>query len=144
MSQENVDFVMGLQPPAGVDLTKLFRDDAMWATAVASFALVVHRDFECAWLRPDGEKTYAGIDGLRACFLDSLARWASYRADVAEAIDLGERVLLLYRDRGGLPDATKEVAVNPAGLYTVRERKLARWENYPSHSDALKAVGLEE
>ena len=145
MSQENVDLVMRLQPPAGADLAKPFRDDATWAAAAASFALVVHPDFECARLQPGGEKTYTGIDGLRACFLESLSRWASYRADVAETIDLGgERVLVLYRDRGVLPNSTEEVDVNPAGLYTVREGKLARWENYSSHAEALKAVGLEE
>src|SRR3954447_21720455 len=143
MSQQNVDLVMRLQPRAGADLTKPFRDDATWAASAASFALAVHPDFECSRVQPGGEKTYTGIDGLRACFLDSLCQWASYRADVAEAIDLGERVLVLYRDRGALPNSTEEVDVNPAGLYTVHEGRLARWEHYSSHAEALKAVGLE-
>jgi hypothetical protein len=144
MSQENMDFVLGLQFPAGMDVTQLFRNDAMWEASRASLAPRVHRDFECAWQRSDGEKTYVGIDGLRACFLDSMARWATYRADVADALDLGDSVLVLYRDHGTLPHSTEEVDVSPAGLYTMRECKLARWESYPSHAEALKAVGLGE
>jgi hypothetical protein len=144
VSRENVDFVMALQPAAGADLTKLFRDDATWAASVARLALVVHPDFVSAWVRPDGEKTYRGLDGLRACFLDSLSSWATYRADVADAIDLGDSVLVLYSDSARRPEATEEIDVNPAGLYTVSDRKLTRWVSYACAAQALKAVGLEE
>jgi len=34
--------------------------------------------------------------------------------------------------------------MNLATLWTIRDGKIARWEIYPSHGDALKAVGLAE
>jgi ketosteroid isomerase-like protein len=91
-----------------------------------------------------GGKTYTGLDGFRESWLDWLAPWAEYRTEVKEAIDCGERVLLLQSSSGRLEGSTKEVKLAPAVVYTVRDGKIARFEPYADPADALEAVGLRE
>jgi hypothetical protein len=79
------------------------------AEAVAPF---VHAGAETARPGLPGGKTYTGLDGFRESWLDWLAPWAEYRTEVKEAIDCGERVLLLQSSAGRtatqrpLPSAT--------------------------------------
>ncbi len=93
---------------------------------------------------PDGEKTYADTDGLRAFWLDWLAPWTTYRQQVEEAIDLGDRVLLIIHDFGRSEGSTQEVKGETAGLWSVRDGTIARAEFYLSHAAALEAAGLSE
>jgi hypothetical protein len=91
-----------------------------------------------------GGKTYTGLDGFRESWLDWLAPYAEYRTEVEEAIDCGERVLLLQSSSGRLEGSTKEVKLAPAVVYTVRDGKIARVEPYADRAEALNAVGLSE
>jgi ketosteroid isomerase-like protein len=59
-------------------------------------------------------------------------------------IDCGDRVLLLMRDHGRLPETEREVTFAPGMIWTLRDGKIARLETFPDRHDALKAVGLEE
>ena len=67
MSQENVEIVMGPLPAPEVDFVSLFRDDRTAARSAEAIAHQLDEEFEVA-IRgmPDGEKTYAGLDGLRS------------------------------------------------------------------------------
>ena len=129
---------------ADVDLAQLFRDDDLWTATADGMIDRLHPNFES--VRPDlpGGKTYAGVDGLRSAWLDWLAPWASYRIEIEEAIDCGDRVLLLVNNFGRLEGSSEEVTNATAGIYTFRDGKLARWEIYSDRADALKVVGLEE
>jgi ketosteroid isomerase-like protein len=91
-----------------------------------------------------GGKTYTGLDGFRESWLDWLAPYAEYRTEVEEAIDCGERVLLLQSSSGRLQGSAKEVKLAPAVVYTVRDGKIARVEPYADRAEALEAVGLRE
>jgi|SRR5271167_546758 len=144
MSQENVELVVGLQPAPDADLVQLLRDDNIWAELTKAVAPFAHRDFECAFCRFDDVKTYAGLDGLRALWLDWLAPWARYRVEIDEAIDLGDRVLLLIHDYGCREGSTHEVELSGSAIWTVRDGKIARAEFYPIRHDALTAAGLAE
>jgi hypothetical protein len=144
MPQENVELVMGLQRAPDDDFVQLIRDDEMWAQLAEAVAPFVHAGVETA--RPGllGGKTYTGLDGFRESWLDWLAPYAEYRTEVEEAIDCGERVLLLQSSSGRLEGSTKEVKLAPAVVYTVRDGKIARFEPYADRAEALKAVGLRE
>src|SRR5438132_3429329 len=100
MSQENVELVRGLYPPPGVDYVRLFGDDGLWAAQAEAMAPFVHDDFECAQHEFGSARRYVGLDGLRAFLLDWMEPWATYVVELEEAIDLGDRLLLLNRDRG--------------------------------------------
>jgi ketosteroid isomerase-like protein len=145
MSQKNVELVLSIQPPADVDVALLFRDDGLWAASVFGTAGLTHPDFECA-LRggPEGDRTSTGTDGMREMFLDWLAPWASYRTEIREAIDCGDRVLVLGDTFGRLAGSTEEVMIASSDVWTVRDGKISRWEAYATRAEALQAVGLAE
>jgi ketosteroid isomerase-like protein len=144
MSQENVDLVLGLYEAPDVDYVPLVRDDNQWAGQAEALAPFVHADFECFMYAFGGEKRYAGLDGLKAFLLDWTAPWATYRMETEKAIDLGERVLLLNRDRGRREGSMQEVEGRLAVVFTIRDGKVARLDAYATRADALEALGLSE
>ena len=144
MSQENVELVMALQRAPDDDFVQLIRDDEPWAQLAEAVAPFVHSGAETTRPGLPGGKTYIGLDGFRESWLDWLAPYAEYRTEVEEAIDCGERVLLLQSSSGRLAGSSKEVKLAPAVVYTVRAGKIARFEPYADRAEALKAVGLSE
>ena len=116
----------------------------MWAQLVEAVAPFVHAGAETVCPRLPGGKTYTGLDGFRESWLDWLGPYAEYRTAVEEAIDCGERVLLLQSSSGRLAGSTKEVKLAPAVVDTVRDGKIARFEPYADRAEALEAVGLSE
>jgi len=144
MSQENVEIVLAMQPSPDADIAALLRDDKQWKAAANAAAPLIHPNFECTLPLFGKAESHAGMDGLRVAWLDWTAPWATYRTVVEEAIDLGERVLLLLRDYGRRKATDPEVEQMDAAVWTVRENKLARAEFYADRQQALKAVGLEE
>jgi ketosteroid isomerase-like protein len=143
MSQANVELVLGLYPGPDVDMVPRFRDERLWAEQAEALASFTHADFECVWYRLGGETRYAGLDGLRAWMMDWTAPWVEYRIETEEAIDLGERVLLLNHDRGLREGSTEEVRGRVGAVFTVRDGKIVRIDAYSTRAEALEAVGLE-
>ena len=143
MSQDNVDLVWSLQPGREVDLGRLFRDDERWATFAEAAAPFYRPDFQCWGDVLGGGSAGTGLDGLRGFWLDWLPPWATYATEPQQAIDLGERVLVLSRSFGRLEGSTREVQEDPAAVWTVDGGMIARVEFYPERAAALRAVGLE-
>ena len=145
MSQENVEIVRLLQPGADVDLVALFRDDDAAGDLAKMFASFFHPDCECVLHYPGTEPViYRGLEGTRTVWRDWLAPWASYRSNIEDLIDAGDRVVVLVRDYGRREPGVPEVAMIAAAVWTVRERKIARADFYTSRVEALEAVGLAE
>lgn len=144
MSRENVELVLRVQPRREVDLARLFRDEHRWARFTGSAAAIYHCDFQSAGTVLGVEMTRTGLEGLREFWLDWLAPWATYRTEAQEAIDLGERVLVLSRSFGRLEGSAQEVKEAPAAVWSVREGKILRAEFYTSREIAREAVGLAE
>src|SRR5271165_5179719 len=101
MSQENVELVTNLQPAPDVDMAELFRNDEMWSALTDAVAPLFHPHFESV---PPGvpgtEKVHVGLDGLRAAWLGWMEPWLTYRTEIKQTLDAGERVLLLVQDYG--------------------------------------------
>jgi ketosteroid isomerase-like protein len=145
MSQQNVDLVVSLQPAHDVDIAKLFRDGAIVKALATTLAPILDPDFEAVVVGAlRGETTYRGFDGLREVWLDWLAPWEEYRTELEEALDLGDRVLLLVRDYGRREGSTQEVVLIGAAVWTLRDGKIARAEFHSDRATALEAVSLEE
>jgi ketosteroid isomerase-like protein len=144
MSKEHLELVMGLQPPPEADLAQLMRDENFSAGSSSVLAPFFHPDFECTLPRFDTTKTHTGMDGLRALWLDWLAPSATYRSEIEDASDLGDRVLVLVRDFGRRERGTQEIEQRSGAVWTVRDGKVAHVAFYPTRTDALKAAGLEE
>jgi ketosteroid isomerase-like protein len=100
-------------------------------------------EFECAtWGLPEGERTYAGLDGLRDLLLDWHAPWASYRVEIEEAVDLGDQVLLLTKSFGRLEGSTAEVEASVGNIWSIRDGRIVRFDAYLDRAEALEAAGL--
>jgi ketosteroid isomerase-like protein len=144
MSQENVELVVRLLGRPGQDIVPVFHDDAVWAAFTAAHARFFHPDFETvAGGLPGGDKTYIGLDGFRAGWRDWTAPWATYRTEIDETVDLGDRVFVLFHDFARLKGTNEELHQEPANIWTVRDGKIARAEFYVDWSFALRAFGFE-
>jgi hypothetical protein len=143
MSQENVELVRGLLPGPDVDVAPLFRDDEKWAALSAGAILAFHPDFDCYARIFEGDWSDSGINGFRTLYLKRLAPWETYRQDIEEVIDLGERVLVLPCDFARRQGSTYEVENKTAVVFTPVDGKIARWDVYLNRGEGLKAVGLE-
>jgi len=142
MSQEYVQLVLGLQPAPDVDLVQLVRDDSAWSAWAEAIAPTFHGDCEIVSLGgPEGELTEIGVAGLRTFLRDWLMPWAAYWSE-AEAVALGERVLLVSRDHGSLPGTAQEVKLTSGEVWSVGDGKIIRVEFYVDLADAHRAVGL--
>jgi ketosteroid isomerase-like protein len=144
MSQENLEIVKALQPPPGMDLALLFRDEATAAAAMEALASRFHDDFEVTVASALPPSRYAGLDGLRNAWLEWLEPWDSYRTEIEELIDVGDQVVVFTRDFGRRTGVEAEVSVLGAAVWTVRGGKLARADFYAHRDQALEAVGLSE
>jgi hypothetical protein len=145
VSQENVEIARAVYDVEG-DVAAIPRDDELWATWTKRVAPYFDPGFEihiATGVATEGD-TFSGWDGTRAAALDWYAAFATYRRDIEEAIDLGERVLLLMREYGSLEDSDAEINSSPAHLLTFRDGKIVRWDAFSEWAQALQAVGLEE
>ncbi len=116
----------------------------MSVTGIGAAARHYHADFECVHHLLGGERTYTGFEGLRESWLDWLAPWATYRAETEEAIDCGDRVLLLVRDFGRREAGSPEVKSDNAAIWTIRDGKVARAEFYADRGWARRDAGMEK
>ena len=93
---------------------------------------------------PGTERTYTGLDGLRVAWLGWMEPWLTYRTEIEQALDAGDRVLMLVQDYGRLEEAAEEVKVDGSGVWTIGDGKIVRAEFFAYRSEAFKAAGLEE
>jgi ketosteroid isomerase-like protein len=142
MSRENVELIRSIQPGPKVDLVALFSDEAPTAQLAETLGHLLDPAFECALRFPGATPTlYSGLDGLRACWLDWLAPWTSYRVELESLIDLEERVVTLTRDYGRREPGAPEVGQDSAAVWTVREGRIVRAEFYADRAEGLASVG---
>jgi hypothetical protein len=128
------------------DIAHLLRDDEAWQVWVEEIAPFFHTDWETVRpSAPGSDEAHVGFDGFRSLWLGWLTPWQSYRIVFEQAIDCGERVISFSHDHARPWDSAGEVALPaPAGLWTFRNGKIARFDIYEDRTEALKAVGLPE
>ena len=132
MSQENVAFVQELHE-------RWERGD--FATAEC-FDPAVEFVRIGTWV---GEGVWRGVDEMWGAIAGFLRAWEGFRVEARRYIDVdAERVLVLEHQtakgrRSGL-DFDREVGQ----LFTIRDRRIVRWQNYWDTDEALEAVGLRE
>ena len=146
MSQENVEVVERVHLAFLLDVARAYRDDREWQACVEKVESFFHPDWETVRRSALGsEEAHIGFEGSRRLWLAWLEPWESYRAVFERAIDCGERIVSLSHDYGRPWNSSREIVLPaPAGLWTFRHGKIARFDIYESRTDALEAVGLEE
>jgi ketosteroid isomerase-like protein len=145
MSQENVELVTNVHPAPDVDMAELFRNDDMWSQLADAMVPFFHPNFETV---PPGvpgtERVHVGMDGLRRAWLGWMEPWLTYRTEIEQALDAGDRVLMLVQDYGRREEVAEEVRVDGSGVWTISDGKIGRAEFFTHRSEAFKAAGLAE
>jgi SnoaL-like domain len=143
LSAENVELVRSMHPGPDVDLVSVINDDdavGKWRDALGHlFDPAVQGTIRLPGMAP---VTYSGLDGLRTAWRDWLKHWASYRVEIEEVLDGGERVVVVQRchgrPRAGFPEVTHRLAT----VWTVRDRHVVSVDFNVPYAEALTSVGL--
>ena len=124
MSQENVELVRRF---VVVDL-----DEAM-----------TYLDPGIVWT-PIDEPPTQGRDAARAYLERWEGEWDEYEAIPEDLVETGDRVVVSVRYRGRGRGSGVEVGAVFHEVYTVREGRIVRMDEFNARSDALEAAGLSE
>lgn len=146
MSQETVELVRSALPDPDADLVAEFSHERAGGELMHRIRRALDPGFVSVKHSPGAEPDVArGFDGLRAGWLDWLAPWSNYRAEIEEVIDLGDRVVSVICDYARREPDSPEVILKSAAVWTVREGRIVRADFYVGgREEALKAVGLAD
>jgi uncharacterized protein len=92
---------------------------------------------------PEWEPFY-GRDGFMSFMQAWLEPWESYRIEIDELIDVGERVLVVLREFGRRKDTGFEVEQRSYHVWTLKDGRAVRHDSFFERSNALEAAGIEE
>jgi ketosteroid isomerase-like protein len=132
MSRENVDLVHRL--------VKAWNDGNLDAI------LALH-DPECEVVFPPDVPEPGPFHGhaeLRQWAEGFLAAWEFHHAEIVEVVDAEDRVVALLHLVGRGIGSGVEMDETDAHVFTIREGRIARWQNFAERAEALKAAGLRE
>ena len=95
-------------------------------------------------LNPTDEAPSYGFDAMRS----DMERWASAFEELAvtfeEIIDAGDQVVVVAHHEGRGRKSGVKVDTRFYEVYTVREGKVSRVDEFTERAEALKAAGLPE
>lgn len=141
MAQSNVDLVR--TQIGDVDLARVLRDDDAWAARLSDIESFFTHDFEFVVRVPGEPVTGTGFEEFRARFLDWIEPWETYWPNIEQILDLGDRVVVLGRDRGRIRGTDQDIE-GPKGLvlYHFEAGRVARVEYYFDREEGLRAAGV--
>jgi ketosteroid isomerase-like protein len=84
------------------------------------------------------------VDGVTDWLSDFAEAWDSYEMEVERLIDVGDRVVSLFRIRAVGDGSGVSVERGDGMVWTFRDGKLARLDYFNHQADALEAAGLRE
>jgi ketosteroid isomerase-like protein len=85
-----------------------------------------------------------GIEAVRKNHERWWEAWENSETAVEEVIGVGDRVFVMARFRGRGRASGAEVEGRHFEVYTVRDRKVIRVEEFSERGEALEAAGLRE
>lgn len=140
MSQENVEFLEGLLA-GGAEMDKQALLDAL-PELIAQTC-----DPEIEWVedpRRADRRIYRGHEGVRESWERWLENFEEYGFEVERMVDCGDKVLVYAREEGRASLSGGTISQRNHIVYTFRDGKVARYEEFYEEGDALKAAGLRE
>jgi ketosteroid isomerase-like protein len=91
-----------------------------------------------------GAGDYLGPAGFGRWLEDWAAAWSEFSMEPEEFLDVGERVVVVFRMRAKGAISGAAVERRDAMVFELRDGKTVRLDYYNSRDDALEAVGLAE
>ena len=140
MSQENVQFLEGLFAGAA-DMDKQALLDAL----PELIAQTCDPDIE--WVedpRRADRRVYRGHDGVRESWERWLENFEEYGFEVQRMIDCGDKVLVIAREEGRGSASGAPIGQRIYTVFSFRDGRISRYEEFYEELDARKAAGLRE
>jgi ketosteroid isomerase-like protein len=100
---------------------------------------MTYADPDIVW-NPIEELPTQGHDAVRASLARWKAEWDDYAVLPEEFVDSGDRVLATVRVRGRGRGSGVEIDARFYDLYTLRDGKIVRMDQFTERSQALEAV----
>jgi hypothetical protein len=143
VSAENVELVLSFQLDRDGDVAGLLADEDAIGRLRDEIQHSFHRSVQCTMRFPGMAPVLYrdGLDGLQAAWRDWLKRWESYRIEVENVIDAGERIVVVHRAHGRARPGAPEETLRRAGVWTVRDHKIVHVDFNVPVTEALAAVG---
>jgi ketosteroid isomerase-like protein len=95
-------------------------------------------------MNPTEEGPSYGLDAIRDNFEHWKGAWEELEVTVEELIDAGDRVFLTAHHRGRGRGSGVQVDTRLYSVYTLRDGKVIRVDEYAERPEALEAAGLSE
>jgi ketosteroid isomerase-like protein len=130
----------------GRDLIALFADPDELGRAREDLMPLVEPDFEVAMVAPEYTpqgQTTSGFEGFLGAWLDWTSAYASFRIDIDEVIEAGDRVVSLGRQTATTKTGGVEIESFAGAVMTVREGRVSRMEFHLDREATMRAAGLE-
>jgi ketosteroid isomerase-like protein len=93
---------------------------------------------------PIEELPTQGHEAVRANLAHWKAEWDDYEVIPEEFVDRGDHVIVTVRLRGRGRGSGVEIDARFYDVYTLRDGKIVRMDQFTERSEALEAVGLAE
>jgi ketosteroid isomerase-like protein len=103
---------------------------------------LLDRDVE--WGSASAPTPYFGHKGVEEFWSQWASGWKNFRAEPEQIVEGGEYLVAVVRTRGEGSVSGDEIERGTAVALAFRNGRIAWVRIYPTHSDALKAVGLQE
>jgi ketosteroid isomerase-like protein len=104
---------------------------------------LVYADPDIVW-NPVEEASAQGHDAVRASLARWKGAWAEYEVTHEEFVDAGDRVVVTLQLRGRGRGSGVEIDARFFDVYTIRDGKIVRMDEFTERSAALEAAGLRE
>jgi uncharacterized protein len=140
MSQENMEFLEGLfAGAAAVGEGKQAILDAL-PDLIPQMC-----DPDIEWEedpRRADRRTYRGHEGVRESFERWLENFDEYEFEVERIVDCGDKVLVYGREEGRGSLSGASISQRIYTVFTFRDGKIARYQEFYEESDARDAAGV--
>jgi ketosteroid isomerase-like protein len=93
---------------------------------------------------PIEELATQGHNAVRASLARWKAAWDDYELMAEEFVDVGHQVVVTVRLRGRGRGSGVEIDARFHDVFTLRDGKIIRMDQFAKRSEALEAVGLRE
>jgi ketosteroid isomerase-like protein len=138
MSQENVDIVRRAIDgfvSAGYDMRQV--EDFMELSDP-------NVQYDISRTNPEA-RVYRGREGVIEAMEQWVDTWDAYEVQALELIDAGpDRVVTVIGERGRLKGSDSWVEHTRGAVWTIRDGRIARYEEHQDRTSALEAAGLSE